>query len=104
MMLIPIKYQLTLISGPLARLLARMAADRLAEPSGYSAVSATSDLGEHLLGHGNRVVDVRLGVRERHETRLVLRRRQVDAALEHAPVPLCKLGRVRLGGVGKALD
>eukprot|EP00965_Chrysotila_dentata_P227305 6195920-Pleurochrysis_carterae.AAC.3 len=35
--------------------------------------------------------------------RLVLRGREVDAALEHAPVPLGKLLRIALGGVGEAL-
>jgi len=62
------------------------------------------DLGEDLLGHGDGVRNVGVRVGERHEASLVLRGRQVDAALQHAAMPLGELGRVRFGRVGEALD
>mmetsp|Transcript_508 Transcript_508/g.1557 ORF Transcript_508/g.1557 Transcript_508/m.1557 type:complete len:443 (+) Transcript_508:800-2128(+) len=62
-----------------------------------------SDGGEHLARRGERLLDVLLGVGGAHEARLVLGRREVDAALEHAPVPPRELVRVGLSRVGKVL-
>mmetsp|Transcript_35555 Transcript_35555/g.105087 ORF Transcript_35555/g.105087 Transcript_35555/m.105087 type:complete len:295 (+) Transcript_35555:478-1362(+) len=52
----------------------------------------------------DRRIDVRLGVRQRREAGLELRRRKVDALLEHRTVEAAKLCRVRLHGVLKAFD
>mmetsp|Transcript_8138 Transcript_8138/g.20250 ORF Transcript_8138/g.20250 Transcript_8138/m.20250 type:complete len:478 (+) Transcript_8138:194-1627(+) len=62
------------------------------------------DDGEDLLGHRDGVVDVLLGVGQAHEARLVLRGREVHAALEHRAVPARELLRVARGGVLEALD
>eukprot|EP00982_Pelagococcus_subviridis_P013565 31264-Pelagococcus_subviridis.AAC.11 len=61
------------------------------------------DAREHLLRRLDREVDVLLRVLEPGEPSLVLRRREVDALLEHPPVPPRELVRVRVGGVGEVL-
>mmetsp|Transcript_34298 Transcript_34298/g.85468 ORF Transcript_34298/g.85468 Transcript_34298/m.85468 type:complete len:348 (-) Transcript_34298:500-1543(-) len=54
---------------------------------------------EDLARNGDGLLDVLVGVRGGHEARLVLRRREVHAALEHGAVPARELGSVALGGV-----
>mmetsp|Transcript_1349 Transcript_1349/g.3817 ORF Transcript_1349/g.3817 Transcript_1349/m.3817 type:complete len:483 (+) Transcript_1349:151-1599(+) len=62
------------------------------------------DLGEDLLRHRDGVLNVGVGVGERHEAGLVLRGGEVNTALEHAPVPPRELVGVRLGRISEALD
>mmetsp|Transcript_53023 Transcript_53023/g.113838 ORF Transcript_53023/g.113838 Transcript_53023/m.113838 type:complete len:245 (+) Transcript_53023:188-922(+) len=61
-----------------------------------------SDLSKHLLRERNSPLDIFLGVRKRHEARLVLRWRQVDTPRKHCAMPPREFLRVALRSVCEA--